>query len=153
MVEGGRSVAWADLLTALALIALSAVVYRDAATYPEALAPGAPGPALFPHVLASALIVLALVLLGTSLRSKGPKEAGDPRRAGRVLVACVLLAAFLYLFESVNSFLLFPVLLFAFMLVLGERRWYVLLVVPLLFDLFTYTVFYKVFQVMLPGTI
>ena len=152
-MKGERGIVWPDLGASLASIALSVVVLRDAATYPEALAPGAPGPALFPRVLAALLIVLALALIATSLRSSRPSRASDPRQVARVLVACALLAVFLLSFESVHGFVLLPALLFAFMLVLGERRWYVLLSVPLLFDLFTYLVFYKVFQVMLPGTI
>ncbi len=58
------------LLEPSLLVALAVVVLFDAAGYPEALAEGAPGPGLFPRILAFVLIGCAGVLGWRAVRGR-----------------------------------------------------------------------------------
>ena len=66
------------------------------------------------------------------------------------LLALLLVIGFLLGVKTLGVFLLLPPLLGGVMAIMGERRPGTLVAVPLLFDLFVYVVFYRVFSVDLP---
>lgn len=143
--------ALADRVVALLLALVAGTVLFDARTYPPSLAPGAPGPALFPRLLAGTLLALAALLLAGSLR-EAPTErrAPDPRGMGRPGLVLLLLAAFLVLVPSLDFFLLLPILLGTVMGVMGERRRTVLVGAPVAFAVFVYALFHKAFGIRFP---
>ena len=58
-----RAKLWADGVACLFLFSLALTIFWDARRYPEALVPGAPGPALFPQIIAGLILLSALALL------------------------------------------------------------------------------------------
>lgn len=141
-----------DLVTAAVLLAVAAGVFVETAGYPGSLVPGAPGPAFFPRFLAGGLGVLALLLAWGALRAHRAGEDEGEGRGGlaRIGLSLVLVVVFLLAVGTAGFFLLLPPLLAAVMAVMGERRPWALVGVPLLFDLFVYVVFYRLFSVDLP---
>jgi len=146
----GADTSVADLVTAGVLLALALGVVAETGGYPGSLVPGAPGPAFFPRFLAAALALLALLLGAQALRGGRRAEVPATEGLGRTVLALLLVVGFLLGVESLGVFLLLPPLLGGVMAIMGERRPGMLVAVPLLFDLFVYVVFYRVFSVDLP---
>lgn len=61
-----------------------------------------------------------------------------------------LAAGFIFLFEIWDTFILIPLLLGPIMVIMGERKIRTIIAVPLMFDLFIYVVFYRLFNVQIP---
>jgi hypothetical protein len=141
----------ADRVIALILIGVSSYIFYDTSFYPEPLVPGAPGAAYFPRGLAYVLLVLAGLLLIQSWRAKKEEET---QMGWSVLwklgLTFILAAAFIFLLDVWDTFILIPILLAAVMVIMGERRIRSIVAVPLIFDLFIYVVFYRIFHVQLP---
>lgn len=143
-----------ELITAAALLALAAFVFVETADYPGSLVRGAPGPAFFPRVLAGALAVLAAAMALTAARGEagevGAAGGEAPGGTGRIVLSLTLVVAFVAGVGTLGFFVLLPPLLACVMAIMGERRPAMLVAAPLLFDLFVYVVFYRIFAVDLP---
>lgn len=140
-----------DLVIALLLIALSGYIFYETSSYPEPFVQGAPGASVFPNVLASCLIVLSVILFINGFRDK--KESTgitDWKALGKIGIDLALVIVFLVVLEAFDIFILMPLLLAATMIIMGEKSIKAVIALPLIFDLFVYVVFYRMFHVMLP---
>lgn len=151
-----RAAKW-DVVASGILAAVSTGVFVETRDYPASSVAGAPGPAFFPRILAGVLLLLALLLvvqalLGGSDASSKKKRLGaaeSKKIAGTIAISTVFVA-----FLAVGDFyLMAPLLLAGVMVIMGERTWWKLVVVPLAFDGFVYLVFFRLFGVMLPSVI
>jgi hypothetical protein len=141
----------ADRVIALILIGVSSYIFYETSSYPEPIVPGAPGAAYFPRGLAYVLLALAVLLLTQSWRAR--KEEATGMRWSvlwKLGLTFILAAAFIYLLDVWEPFILIPILLAAVMVIMGERRIRSIVAVPLIFDLFIYVVFYRIFHVQIP---
>ena len=141
----------ADPILALILIAVAGYVLYTTASFPEPFVPGAPGPALFPALLAVVLILLSIALFVQGLFGRDQPSFASAKGVVRSGVAFLLILGFLLLAPWWDSYLLLAALLGSMMALMGERRVPILLAVPLGFDLFLYLVFARVFGVELPS--
>lgn len=149
--KGDGVPARADVACAIVFIGIALYVLYETASYPPSIVAGAPGPALFPRVLAGCLILLSVILIFEARRKK--KEDASLKttsRAGTVKagLAGVFLAGFVLLAEHVDFFLLMMLLLVLVITVAGEKRLHVVFLVPALFVAFLYVVFFRIFGVM-----
>lgn len=139
-----------EMVTAACLLAVATGVFVETAGYPGSLVPSAPGPAFFPRFLAGGLVILSLLLGVGALRRDAPDGDGEVEGLGRIVLSLVLVVGFVLGVGSLGFFLLLPPLLGGVMAIMGERRPGMLVAVPLLFDLFVYAVFFRLFSVDLP---
>ena len=154
------------LLAEAAFLAVLAVgVLLDSRSYPASLSEGAPGPAFFPRLLATLLIICA-VWLAVRARpwSPPPEPPPDARRsrgnvfsgsgAGpgvRLWFAVAWIAAFLLVWSRLGTVVSVPLLVVGLMWLTGERSRVVLVSVPLVFAGFIYLVFMVALGVPLPA--
>jgi hypothetical protein len=140
-----------DLIAAPLLLVLAGVVIWETLDYPASLVPGSPGPALVPRVLAGLLAGIALVIGARAWRTRESRAVdGSEISWSRVGLTVMFLGLFLWVLTFGDFFIVLPLFLGALMVVMGERSWKTVVVVPLFFDLFVYLVFYQVFGVRLP---
>jgi putative tricarboxylic transport membrane protein len=115
-----------DLVGGLLAAALGAAVVLHVRTFPE-LPDGQPGPALFPGIVGSLLVIFGLVLVvrGVLARGRGGARAPDAgiTRQGRLRALAVLglVVGYLLLAETLGFALTMGVLLFLLMWFLGVR--------------------------------
>jgi putative tricarboxylic transport membrane protein len=114
-----------DLVSGLLAAALGAAVVLHVRTFPE-LPDGQPGPALFPGIVGSLLVLFGLVLVGRAVLGRG-EPAADPD-AGvttqgrlRALAVLGLVVCYLLLAETLGFIVTMAVLLFLLMWFLGAR--------------------------------
>jgi putative tricarboxylic transport membrane protein len=120
------SVPWRhDLVGGLLAAALGAAVVLHVRTFPE-LPDGQPGPALFPGIVGSLLVLFGLVLVVRAVLGRG-EPAADPD-AGitaqgrlRALAVLGLVVCYLLLAETLGFIVTMGVLLFLLMWLLGAR--------------------------------
>jgi len=136
---------------ALALVALFALVR---AAQLEIGPPTRPGPGFFPVVLAVALLLAALAIMGAAWRapaaSRSETPASERTDPKKLLATLGAFAAYVMLFERLG-FLLATVALLAFLLsALGGYRWPVALGAAVVIAVASYVVFDVWLQVRLP---
>ncbi len=114
-----------DLVGGLLAAALGAAVVLHVRTFPE-LPDGQPGPALFPGIVGSLLVLFGLVLVVGAVLGRGEPSA-DPD-AGitaqgrlRALAVLGLVVCYLLLAETLGFLVTMGVLLFLLMWLLGAR--------------------------------
>ena len=145
---------------AICMLAISVFVFVDTAGFPEPRS-GTIGVGTFPRVLASILVVLSVVRLGTRVASRYAKSDTDPERrvldrgrSGALLalsiLSCVVYIALLAVFGFVASSIAF---LAALMTVYGERRTPVVVVFSVGFTLLLWVLFALLANVPLPRPI
>ncbi|WP_419167078.1 tripartite tricarboxylate transporter TctB family protein [Candidatus Palauibacter sp.] len=166
------------LLAEAAFLAVLAVgVLLDSRSYPASLAEGAPGPAFFPRLLATLLIVCAVWLAVRGRpwshppelppesppepplepqpdlrRSRGNVFSGSGAgRGARLWLAVGWIAAFLLVWSRLGTVVSVPLLVVGLMWLTGERSRAVLVTVPLAFAGFIYLVFMVALGVPLPA--
>ncbi|MBN2570141.1 MAG: tripartite tricarboxylate transporter TctB family protein [Deltaproteobacteria bacterium] len=141
----------ADLVISSLLMAVSIYIFYETSSYPEPLIEGAPGASLFPNVLALCLVILSVILfINGFLHKKVIEETTNWKMVGKVGIDLVLIIIFLIFLDIWDVFIMMPLLLGATMIIMGEKSIKAIIAVPLIFDLFVYAVFYKMFNVMLP---
>ncbi len=121
-----RAVPWRhDLVGGLLAAALGAAVVLHVRTFPE-LPDGQPGPALFPGIVGTLLVLFGLVLVVRAVLARG-ERAADPD-AGvtaqgrlRALAVLGLVVGYLLLAETLGFVVTMGVLLFLLMWLLGAR--------------------------------
>jgi hypothetical protein len=151
---GDGTPAAVDLGASAVLVLVALYVLYEARQYPGSIVEGSPGPALFPRVLAVALLLLCGIMVHGALRRRAPEtRAVDWAGVQRAALVVLLLATFLIVAEYVDFFVLMFALLAAVGAVAGEKRLHVIVLVPLLFVVFLYVVFFRGFGVMFPTQI
>ena len=160
------------LLAEAAFLAVLAVgVLLDSRSYPASLSEGAPGPAFFPRLLATLLIICAVWLAvrarpwspppeppaeppppPDARRSRGNVFSGSAVGPGvRLWFAVAWIAAFLLVWSRLGTVVSVPLLVVGLMWLTGERSRVVLVSVPLVFAGFIYLVFMVALGVPLPA--
>jgi hypothetical protein len=144
----------ADQVISLILIGVCAYIFYETSFYPEPIVPEAPGAAYFPRGLAAALILLAAFLFIQGwLPGKGAQKEEAKMQwpaVWKMGLTLLLSAGFIASFEILDTFILIPLLLAPIMVIMGERKIRSIIAVPLMFDLFIYVVFYRLFHVQIP---
>ncbi|MBP1154983.1 MULTISPECIES: tripartite tricarboxylate transporter TctB family protein [unclassified Paenibacillus] len=133
---------------------LLAVLFIALADFKQTVNPLDPGPALFPRLTGAFTIFFCILQMITSLRDKAdpeekPEEDGA---AGKLKVLYVLgtlamTIVYILLFEVVKYILLTGVFLVAVMLLLGIRKWTVLIGTGVIYALVSYYLYGKVLLV------
>ena len=142
---------WSDIVISFILIGMSLYIFYETSFYPEALVPDAPGAALFPRVLAGALLCLSAILFVRGVRRRTDVRGGLVwLAAGKIVLSLGLAIIFWALLSVLDIFILMPLFLASIMVIMGERRIKTIILVPIVFDLFIYVVFYRIFHVKLP---
>lgn len=115
-----------DLVGGLLAAVLGTAVVLHVRTFPE-LPDGQPGPALFPGIVGTLLVVFGLVLVVRAVRARGraTAEAAAPgvtaQGRWRALAVLGLVVAYLLLAEVLGFAVTMGVLLFLLMWLLGAR--------------------------------
>ena len=113
-----------DLASGLLAAVVGAVVVLHVRTFPE-LPDGTPGPALFPGIVGSLLVVFGLLLAVRAVRARdrAVSEPSPTTRQGvvRALAVVGLVVGYLLLAEVLGFALTMGVLLFLLMWLLGAR--------------------------------
>jgi putative tricarboxylic transport membrane protein len=114
-----------DLVSGLLAAALGAAVMLHVRTFPE-LPDGQPGPALFPGIVGSLLVLFGLVLVVRAVLARDrpatdPDAGVTPQGRLRALAVLGLVVAYLLLAETLGFVLTMGVLLFLLMWLLGAR--------------------------------
>ena len=143
---------------AICMLAISVFVFVDTAGFPEPRT-GTIGVGTFPRVLASILVVLSVVQIGTRVASRYGRSEADPERrvldrgrSGTLLalsiLSCVVYIALLAVVGFVASSIAF---LAALMLVYGEKRPPVVAAFAVGFTLLLWVLFALLANVPLPS--
>jgi putative tricarboxylic transport membrane protein len=114
------------------------------------------GPALFPGLIASALVICGVLLIVSGVRRRATEpwtETADWMRSGRHLVALLALvggvAAYVFLANVVGFLIVAPILLWIWLKVLGVRSG-TAAIVAVVATLLIWYAFYKLLRVPLP---
>ncbi|CEP67002.1 Protein of unknown function DUF1468 [Moorella glycerini] len=138
-----------ETIISVALIILSMFFLIYSNDFPKAINPADVGPAAFPRLLSSLVILFALTQIVLSLRKKITDKINinEP-----LLVILGIALSFLYpiLISSFGYFYVTPFFLIILILLLGNKNWIHILGVGIGFTLFIYLVFYRFLQVSLP---
>ncbi len=110
-------------------------------------------PALFPLIVASGGFLLALALIYQGFKKKqvqGEKDLGQKDNRKEIFFILALSLLYLMLLNYIGFLPVSIVYLGLFMVVLGERRWWVLASMSIISPLFIYYVFANLLDVFLP---
>jgi len=150
-IQGGDELKKADLAIACSLTALCIYILNETSFYPAPIVEDSPGAGLFPNVLAICLIVLSIILFINGLRKRiEDTDSTNWKALGKIGLSATLIIAFLVVLHFWDIFILIPLLLAPIMVIMGERNVKAIIALPIIFDLFVYVVFYRIFKVMLP---
>ena len=118
---------------------------------------GAMGPVVYPSLLAAIIIGFALWQLGgffvSAAKAAEPRngEAADFRTGlSRVAVVAVILVVYTWLLVILGYLILTPALLAILVWLLGERRWWLILINSFGFSLALYFIFQNLIYVIMP---
>ena len=147
MSDRGRSPVFFVEAGLLALVGAGVLV--DARGYPAPLIEGVPGPAFFPGLVATLLIVCAGIL---ALRLAPTTEPAPRTGAGvlRLLGATLWIAGFLAVLPLIGHLAALPPLVLGLMWLSGERSPWILVAVSLAFGGFVHLLFVVTLGVPLP---
>ena len=140
-----------DRLMGAGAVVAGAVIFGATLRFPR-LEDGAPGPALFPQMLAGLMVLFGAILVVRPERAAAaPAAASGERRRAAVNVALVFgaIVAFMVVAPGAGFLLTASGILFVLMWRLGTAPWRAALVAAGL-TLFVYVVFGKVLRVPLP---
>jgi putative tricarboxylic transport membrane protein len=114
------------------------------------------GPALFPGSVASALVICALLLIVSGVRSRpqiawfeGPPWMRSPRHAGAFVAVIGSTIAYIALANAVGFLIIAPLALFAMFIAFGVRR-RTAVIVAIVGTVVIWYAFYKLLRVPLP---
>jgi putative tricarboxylic transport membrane protein len=147
----GRLIRWLPGLASLAFgLGLLAMTLRLDVDLQRNVG-GAIGPDAYPGLLAAAIVLLALVLLGQAARARLESEP-DSDRAGyrRVALALALLCGFTVLLKPLGFLVAMPAMLVLLMRLTGERRWWLMVASALLMTFVLYGFFRYGMNLVLP---
>lgn len=112
---------------------------------------------LFPQGVIIALLALCVMLTVSEAREKGKDDTThDQAGSGwyRIWGAILLTIAYIFVCNWVGYWAATFVFLFTLLLILGERSWIILTVLPVVSTLMIYAVFYRFLHIPLPtGTL
>lgn len=136
-----------NIVTAVLLLIVGVVVFTQMAGLDAQGDASDPGAAGYPSLLAGLLIILAIMLPFQA-------DTGDPMppldSGLRVLGVVALLIAHYFLLGLIGYILATSLLLFGAMLLMGIRRILPLVLLPIVFSVSMFYLFYTVFGVALP---
>lgn len=134
-----------DRFMAILFIAAGAFLYLWSYRFVQGEDVGLIPPTFFPRMIILALTVCCLLLLFQ--KNKVTVSFAAPRG---VLAGVGLVLGYVLLMNRVGYFILTPLFLFLFSILLGYRRWIPLLLFCIGGTLFAYLIFYSVLAVPLP---
>lgn len=137
---------WAGVLVAAigVVVAVAGFTVRQVAALSDPIGPGA-----FPGAVGCVLVVLGLAaaIIAALGRNAEPTDIGQPAAVGVMVAALVLYLVLLQPAGFLLTTMAFLVVLFAY---LGERRWWVLVLVAVLFTVAVFVAFRYGLNVALP---
>lgn len=105
-------------------------------------------PALFPLIISSFLLLFSILLIIKGIKLDETKEVKGEAKA--VLLVIVISFIYLILLPKIHFILTSILYLLAFLLILGERRWKVLLLISTLTPILVSFIFANLLDVLLP---
>ena len=108
---------------------------------------------LFPQGLMIALFILVLMFTVSRVREKrGDDTTQEPAKQGwyRIWATILLTIAYIFICNGIGYWFATVVFVFALLLILGERNWIVVSVLPVVITLMIYVVFYRFLHIPLP---
>ncbi len=140
----------ADIIAVVIVIPICLYVFYESAKWPVPALLGRPfiiprGVATF--LLFTALLLLYRALTGRALPLENPLAGADLRR---VTGAAVLSFAYLFVVERIGFLTTTFSYMLLFVLVLGERRWFRLVLFAILVPIFVFLIFDSILHVPLP---
>lgn len=138
-------------------MAIVALIFYTLANFKQTINELDPGPALFPHMISIFLLLLCAGQLAVSFSKKSALESkenakGETNRRVYLYVLGTLILSIIYIisFESFNYLITTTIYILALMLLLGIRKWQVLLSVAILYSVISYYLFGQILMVSLP---
>lgn len=110
---------------------------------------------LFPYLIGVTILVISILIIIQDLRRKVKIQAGNSSQinsqkvkdVGILLVICLI---YIVLFEPLGFFIMTPVCLVVLSCFFGLRKWFGLIVAPILITIFVYLCFEILMKVQLP---
>lgn len=136
-----------NIIWSMVFILVGIIVFTQMGALDETATGSDPGAAGYPRLLAGIMLALA-VGLGFQ---RGTGEAMPTRRDGlRVLAAVGLLVLYYLTINALGYILSTSIFVLGMMLVMGIRKVWLLILMPLAFSILVFVVFYTLFGVPLP---
>ena len=140
----------ADLSIGIGLLLFALLYLQQSFLITRGFASDRLGPAFFPRLLAGALVVLAVVLIVRALSGRSDPTPPPAIRFGILFGVLALLVAYGLLMPQLGFLLTTPVLLGAFIWLLGLRQWGSLVGTAVGLTVILYLVFVRALHVLLP---
>ena len=140
----------ADLLIGFGLLVVAAVYFQQSFAITRGFASDRLGPSFFPRLLAGVLVVLAVTLVVRALSGRSDPTPPPAIRFGILFGVLALLVAYGLLMPQLGFLLTTPVLLGAFIWLLGLRQWGSLVGTAVGLTVILYLVFVRALHVLLP---
>lgn len=145
-----------DIIIGAIVLGLAIFVYIETLSFPETImTPGIPPASFFPRVLSGALALGGILLIVSGIRAKPEVlEAIKWKNIYRAIAGMVLMVIYVILMPHTDFFILTPLcLILPLMLIMGMRSKRMLILIPILFVLLVYFIFFKGFGIMFPTKI
>lgn len=140
-------------MASLLLLAVAAVYTQQSFLIVRGFAGDRLGPAFVPRLLAAALALLALTLLGRAARGRSDPNPPPPARTGLLTVVVLLLVAYAAVMPRVGFLVATPALLAAVLLALGVREAVSVFLAAVGLTAALYGVFGRLLGVLLPDAL
>ena len=135
------------------VLALLGLVYGWLATrLPDRGALHVPGPAFFPDLIASIMVVLSLVLVAKGTRDllRGDEPVGRPALSLKGVAVLAVIALYIYLLPTLGYLFAGVPFFAALMWLSGTRKWIPLIVGSIVIPAALFYLFRDGFQILLP---
>ena len=144
------------IIAGLAIVALAFFVLGN---FTQSANPLDPGPALFPRMISTILLIMCVGQFAVTLRqqiapSKKAAEAETAQEGNSVLKYVIgslsLTAVYIFLFTKLTYVITTPLFMFGLLYLLGIRKWKILMLVPVGYTVISYFLYGTVLMVALP---
>lgn len=143
------------IIAGLAIVALAFFVLGN---FTQSANPLDPGPALFPRMISTILLILCVGQFAVTLRQQiVPQKAAEAEAAQKensvlkyVIGSLSLTAIYIFLFTKVTYVITTPLFMFGLLYLLGIRKWKILMLVPVGYTVISYFLYGTVLMVSLP---
>lgn len=135
------------------LLGVVGYIWRGLSLPPYYRVPGVPGPSVFPLILGAIMgggAVWLLIFPHEEAKPKTIKESRWLLERWRFFLMWGLLIAYVFLLPGLGFVISSTMLLAAFFFLLGERRWYLGILIALVFTIGIYIAFARGLQIRLP---
>ena len=146
--EQGDTVKKGEIALNIFFMLFSLVFLYETLDFPESYNPYSPGPEWYPRLIIC--LILALCITHSLYIFKKGEDKKLQANFRLSIMCCLLTIIYIWIVPILGYFLATPIFMIVLLQVLKVRKWYTLVLVPLLFCLLTFLVFYKGLMIPLP---